>query len=162
MFCDLLSWPVSSTSPSSSSYFVCLYMRPFPAGAWLRTPSSAAVFSDNKMTQRACGGVEGRSIVSSSPQAHVFTLGPSQLMSQSRTPGIKNNGRINISHNVGVAGKGGGSHCVYWVIWRFEHVQWNSLKSCSLSSSISHSSDHLWLLGVTQERRDAHEQIWVF
>lgn len=90
-----------------------IYMRPFPAGAWLRTLSSAAVFSDNKMTQRACGGVERRSIVSRSPQAHVFTLGPSHLMSQSRTPGIKNYGRINTSHNVRVARKGGGSHCVY-------------------------------------------------
>lgn len=113
---SLIFYPVCSTSPSSSSYFVCLYMRPFSAGAWLRTLSSAAVFSDNKMTQRACGGVERRSIVSRSPQAHVFTLGPSHLMSQSRTPGIKNYGRINISHNVRVARKGGGSHCVYWVI----------------------------------------------
>ncbi len=83
-----------------------VYMRYFPAGAWLRTLSSAAVFSDSKMTQRACGGIEGRSFVSRSPQAHVFTLGPSHLMSQSRTPGIKNCGRINISHNVRVAGKG--------------------------------------------------------
>ncbi len=96
--------------------YIYIYMRSFPAGAWLRTLSSAAVFSDSKMTQRACGGIEGRSFVSRSPQAHVFTLGPSHLMSQSRTPGIKNCGRINISHNVRVTGKGGDSHCVYWVI----------------------------------------------